>query len=288
MQIEMTINLKQLAEANKLATSNRKHSLLIYGDAKVGKTRLVGTLAKIKEVRKIYWVDIENGIETLLHMGLTPEELEKIIPIIISDTREVPRGIETVLKMFSSKTPIQICQAHGKVGCVEPDCKGKETIEFCLKSLTAQDYVVIDSGSQLGDSALALACIGRDITFKPTFDEWGAQGKYLGDIMGTIQAAAFTNFIVITHSLVIEEDINGVKTDKVFPLIGTRAFSQKVGKYFGTVIYMEKKLGKHAAGSSSLYKTNVLTGSRLNIAIEKSKELDMKSILVDSGLIKGD
>lgn len=281
----MSINLKTLASAARSSTSQRKHSILIYGDAKVGKTRLVGTLAAIPQVSRIFWVDLENGIETLLHMNLKDSELEKVIPIIVSDTRELPRGIETVLKMFSSKTPIQICQAHGKVGCVDPDCKTKEFITFCLKDLTSNDYLVIDSGSQLGDSALALACAGRDITFKPTFDEWGAQGKYLTDIMGTIQAAAFTNFIVITHSLVIEEDINGVKTDKIFPLIGTRAFSQKVGKYFGTVIYMEKKLGKHMAGSSSLYKTNTLTGSRLNIAIEKAKEMDMKNILIEGGLI---
>lgn len=281
----MAINLKTLASAARSSTIQRKHSILIYGDAKVGKTRLVGTLAAVPQAKRIFWVDLENGIETLLHMDLTEAELEKVIPIVISDTRELPRGIETVLKMFSSKTPIQICQTHGKVGCIEAECKTKEAISFCLKDLTSTDYLVIDSGSQLSDSALAYACAGRDITFKPTYDEWGAQGKYLTDIMGVIQAAAFTNFIVITHSLVIEEDINGVKTDKIFPLIGTRAFSQKVGKYFGTVIYVEKKLGRHTAGSSSLYKTNTLTGSRLNIAIEKAKEMTMKSILTEGGLI---
>lgn len=280
----MAINLKTLGEASALSSSKRNHSILIYGDAKVGKTRFIGTVARIPEIKRIFWIDLENGIETLLHMDLQEKELEKIIPICIPDTREVPRGIETVLKMFSSKVPISICQIHGKVGCVE--CKDLEAISFCLKDCTASDIIVIDSGSQLGDSALAFACAGRDITFKPTFDEWGAQGKYLGDILGVIQAAHFTNFVMITHSLVIEEDINGVKTDKVFPLIGTRAFSQKVGKYFGTVIYMEKKLGKHAAGSSSLYKTNTLTGSRLNIAIEKSKEMDMRSVLVEGGIIK--
>jgi len=280
----MAINLKTLAAASLSSSSKRNHSILIYGDAKTGKTRFVGTVAKIPEINRIFWVDLENGIETLLHMDLTEKELEKIIPICIPDTRELPRGIETVLKMFSSKTPIKICQEHGKVGCVE--CKDKEQIDFCLKDCTSNDLIVIDSGSQLGDSALAFACAGRDILFKPTFDEWGAQVKYLGDILGVIQAAHFTNFVMITHSLIVEEDINGVKTDKVFPLIGTRAFSSKVGKYFGTVIYMEKKLGKHVAGSSSLYKTNTLTGSRLNILIEKSKEMDMRSVLVEGGIIK--
>lgn len=280
----MAINLKTLAAATSSSQQKRNHSILIYGDAKTGKTRFVGTVARIPEIKRIFWVDLENGIETLLHMDLLPEELEKIVPICVPDTREVPRGIETVLKMFSSKTPINICTEHGKVGCIE--CAKEENIKFCLKDCTSNDLIVIDSGSQLGDSALAFACTGRDITFKPTFDEWGAQGKYLGDIMGVIQAAHFTNFVMITHSLVIEEDINGIKRDKIFPLIGTRAFSQKVGKYFGTVIYMEKKMGRHVAGSSSLYKTDTLTGSRLNIVIEKSKEMDMRAVLVEGGIIK--
>lgn len=280
----MAINLKTLGAA-ATSSSRRNHSILIYGDAKTGKTQFVGTVARIPEINRVFWIDLENGIETLLHMGLIEKELEKIIPICIPDTRDLPRGIETVLKMFSSKTPIAICTEHGKVGCVECP-KEMERISFCLKDCTSSDLIVIDNGSQLGDSALAMACAGRDITFKPTFDEWGAQGKYLGDIMGVIQAAHFTNFVMITHSLVVEEDINGIKRDKIFPLIGTRAFSQKVGKYFGTVIYMEKKMGKHVAGSSSLYKTDTLTGSRLNIVIEKSKEMDMRAVLVEGGIIK--
>lgn len=105
--------------------------------------------------------------------------------------------------------------------------------------------------------------------------------KWLGDILSVIQQATFTNFVVITHEMIVEEDINGVKKDKIIP---TRAFC-KVAKYFGTVVYTELKLGKHAAGSSSTYKANHITGSRVNVKIENSKELSMRAILIEGGIL---
>ena len=269
--------------AAKTAKVQANHSVLLYGPPKTGKTALVGTAAKIPEVKRICWIDIENGAETLLHMGLTQEEMDKITLIRIPDTRETPRGIETVLKMFSAKTPINICDEHGRVSC--PDCKNTGT-PFSLRDYTHNDLVVIDSGSQLGDSALAMACAGKPIEFKPGWDEYGLSNKWLGDILSVIQAATFTNFVMITHEIIIEEEVNGIKKDKILPLCGTKAFCAKVAKYFGTVVYTEIKMGKHAAGSGSTYKANHITGSRVNAKIESSKELSMKAILIEGGILK--
>lgn len=273
--------------AKKVNSVKPNHSILLYGPPKTGKTRFVGTAAKIAELDNIYWIDLENGSETLLHMELTDKELDKITLIKIPDTREVPRGCETVLKMFSSKEDIKICDLHGKVNCVE--CKtSPDQTTFNLKKLTSKDLIVIDSGSQLGDSALALACAGKPIEFKPGWDEWGLSNKYLSDILSVVQAASNTNFVIITHEAVIEEEVNGVKRDKIYPLMGTKAFCAKVAKYFGSVVYVEIKMGKHAAGSSSTYKANHITGSRVNVAIEKAKEIDMKAILIEGGILKSE
>ncbi len=271
--------------ANAVNRIKPNHSILLYGPPKTGKTQLVGTAAKIPEIKRIFWIDLENGAETLLHMGLTEEEMAKVILIRIPDTREVPRGIETVLKMFSAKQAIPICDLHGKVSCGEASCKENFT-SFCLKDCTHNDLVVIDSGSQLGDSALAMACAGKPVEFKPGWDEYGLVVKWLGDIMGVIQAATYTNFVMITHETIIEEEVNGVKRDKILPLVGTKAFCTKVAKYFGSVIYTEIKMGKHAAGSSSTYKPNHITGSRVGAKIEASKELSMKAILIEGGILK--
>ena len=279
------MKLSQLLQASNLSRPN--HSILLYGPPKTGKTQLVGTAAKIKEFNRIIWVDLENGSETLLHMGLSEQELDKIDLIRIPDTRETPRGCETVLKMFSAKEDIKICHSHGKVNCVEAECKSSDAYTiFNLRKLTHKDLLVIDSGSQLGDSSLSMACLGKPLEFKPGWDEYGLSNKWLGDILSVIQQATFTNFVVITHEMITEEEVNGVKRDKIFPLMGTKAFCAKVSKYFGTVVYAEIKLGKHAAGSSTTYKANHVTGSRVNVKIEGSKDLSMRAIFIEGGILK--
>ena len=279
------MKLSQLLKASNQIKPN--HSILLYGPPKTGKTQLVGTAAKIKEFDKIVWIDLENGSETLLHMGLTESELDKIDLIRIPDTRETPRGCETVLKMFSAKEDIKICHSHGKVNCVEAECKSSDAYTiFNLRKLTHKDLLVIDSGSQLGDSSLSMACLGKPLEFKPGWDEYGLSNKWLGDILSVIQQATFTNFVVITHEMIVEEEVNGIKRDKIFPLMGTKAFCAKVSKYFGTVVYVEIKLGKHAAGSSTTYKANHVTGSRVNVKIESSKELSMRAIFIEGGILK--
>lgn len=279
------MNLADLAK--RATTKHPNHSILIYGQPKTGKTKLVGTAAQIPEIERIFWFDLENGAETLLHMGLTETELSKITLFSIPDTREVPRGIETILKCFSSKNSIalKICDEHGKVGCVECGKAEKSYSEFYLPSLTKKDLVVIDSGSQLGDSAMSLACAGKAVEYKPGWDEYGLQVKWLSDILGVMQSANNTNFVMITHMIPIEEEYNGIKKDRFYPLCGTKALCQRVSKYFGTVVFVEIKLGKHAAGSGSLYRGDATTGSRVNAQIEKSKELSMRSILVEGGIL---
>lgn len=272
----------KLSELAKQTTQLKpNHSILVYGPPKGGKTRLVGTAAKLPEIKRVFWFDLENGAETLLHMDLTEEELDKVTIFRIPDTRENPVGIETLLKGFSARTPVEICDEHGKVGCVL--CKGKPHAKFVLSDLTHDDLVVIDSGSQLGDSAVSATCKGKDAMFKPGWDEYALVGKWLGDILSVIQQAHHTNFVVITHEIALEGDD---KKDRMFPLMGSKAFSMKVAKYFGTVAYVHMKLGKHAAGSKSTYRSDVLTGSRVNAALEDAKTPDMRTILIQGGILK--
>lgn len=275
------MDLLKLKAAVKELASN--HSVLLYGPPKTGKTKLAGTAARIKEFKRIFWFDGENGHETLLNMGLTDDELAKVTLFRIKDTRQVPIFIETVLKSFNTTKAVSICDKHGKVDCQECKKQGLSFTPFDMRSLTHNDLVVLDSGSQLGDSALNACMLGAEDLAKPGWDEYAIQGKWLGDILSTIQAANHTNFLVITHEISLEDDN---KKDIFYPLMGTKNFSMKVAKYFGTVVYVEKKMGKHVAGSSSLYRHNVLTGSRVNATIEKQKEPDMRTIFIEGGVLK--
>jgi hypothetical protein len=276
------MKLSELARA--AATVQPNHSILIYGPPKTGKTRLAGTAAKIKEVARVFWFDGENGAETLLHMGLTPEEMDKVTLFKIRDTKDEPIFIETILKAFTSKTPVDICDMHGKVNCAECAKNGAPRTKFFMKDCTHNDLIILDSGSQLGDSAMAALCLGKDSMFKPGWDEYGIQGKWLGDILTVVQQATYTNFAFLTHEICLEDDEG---KDKFYPLMGTKAFSMKCAKYFGTVAYVHKKLNKHTAGSSSTYLGDRVTGSRVNARIEKNADsADMRAILVEGGIIR--
>lgn len=277
------MKLNDIAKA--VAAVKPNHSILIYSRPKMGKTRLAGTAARIKEVRRIFWFDGENGMETLLHMDLTEEEMEKITLFKIRDTKDEPIFIETMLKAFTEKKGIYICDMHGRVDCAACKRAGFATTFFKMTDCTHNDLIILDSGSQLGDSAMAALCLGRDNMFKPGWDEFGIQGKWLGDILTVVQQATFTNFVFLTHEICVETD---EKKDEFFPLMGTKNFSMKCGKYFGTVVYLHKKLNKHVAGSSSTYLGDRITGSRVNACIEKSKEMSMRSILIDGGILKED
>jgi hypothetical protein len=267
-----------------ITTLKTNESVLVYGPSKSGKTRLVATAAKMPRIKRIPWFDGENGATTLLNMGLTPAELAKIQYIKIPDTRDTPYFIETMLKALTSKIPVRICDTHGRVTC--PECSKLPTYPhevFDMRSLTRDDVIVIDSGSQLGNSAIASVCMGKDIFYKLQIDDWGNVRKYLTDILSVVQQAQYTNFVMITQELQTEGRDLAKKDhiDKIYPLIGSKAFCAEVSKYFGTIVHTHLFLGKHKAASASTYKPDLITGARNNALIEKLENPDMSVILGD-------
>ena len=275
------MKLSQIAKA--IATIPQNHAILLYGPPKSGKTRLVGTAAKLPEVENIYFFSLENGHEVLIHeCGLAEEEMEKITLYKIQDTRDEPIGIETLLRAMSSKTDIQICDSHGRVDCGVCKKAKLSFTPFNLTKCTHNDLVVIDSGTQLGESALAATMLGRGDLTKAGWDEYFQQGTWLSDILSVVQQAVYTNFIVTAHTMVLEDEDG---KEKFFPLIGTKNFSMRVAGKFGTVAYLDKKMNKHVAGSASTYRGEVLTGSRVGAKIEASKTMDMRAILIEAKIL---
>ena len=283
------MRLSQLVAASNAAgavqQAARKHSILLYGKPKTGKTELAGTLAKLEAANNIYWFDLENGSDTLADMvrrgKLTPEQADKIVLIKVPDLRDTPVAMETLLKSICTKAAVKICEEHGRVGC--PDCTkaGKEFVQFDHKSLGPNDWIVIDSLSQAGVSAMNMACLGKDAGYKPTFDEYGLQGKWLSDLLTTVQAAPYCNFLCITHVQLLEEDDG---KEVYAPLCGTKNFSSGCAKYFGTVIFVEMKMKQHKAGSSTSYNAQTQAGSRIGLLLEKEKDLDLSIVLPAAGI----
>lgn len=266
------MKLVELAKA--LAIKPKGQTILIYGDPKTGKTALAATMSKLPWIDKIYWFDLEKGSDTILTMYklgiLSLEDANKFEIFRIPDSPSVPRAFETIMKVLTSKKKFTICEEHGKADCTT--CKeGKH--DFELGTMGPRDLIIIDSGSQLADSVMNFYCIGKPLDFKPGWDEYGPQGRVLSDFLTIIQQGS-TNFIVITHTLAIEEGEGDAKRDRYFPLFGSKNFSMKCAKYFDHVVLTTMKAKQHQAGSSTSFKSNAITGSRSNLKMEKTEKPD--------------
>jgi len=257
-----------MAKLNTMEADKTKR-VLVYGPPKSGKTELVGRLA---EEMNLIWFDLENGIDTLFKMPV--EWQSRIEAVKIPDTRGYPIAIETCLKVIRGDEVV-ICEEHGKVGC--PNCvdiktktpkPGKEVTRVCLRELGTNDVVVFDSLTQLTNSAIANITRNKPDDYKLNYDDWGNLGKVLDTFLSYVQNAPF-NVVCISHENAVE--MNDGK-EKLVPTAGTRNFSRNSAKYFGEVIYCEVVNKTHKFASSTLYKNNVLTGSRAGKKLEESKE----------------
>jgi hypothetical protein len=253
---------------NKVPTATQR--VLVYGGPKSGKTQLVGTLA---HKYKLIWFDLENGYATLLK--LPPQCQENIELISIPDSRTFPIAVDTMLKLMKSRGPVTICEEHGKVSC--PLCANKldaGKVVIDLTTLPQDTIVVVDSLTQLTNSAIALITKNQPDDYKMDFDDWGNLKAVVEKFLSEVQAARY-NVVCITHEEEVEmED----KRKKIVPTCGSSKSSRNTAKYFDHVVYCDIKNKKHMAASATTFSNTVLTGSRTDIDLEKSGAMDLFDI----------
>lgn len=280
-------NFSLLSLVNRVNETKARNNLtmLLYGPAKTGKTTLASTIARIKYLKRIYWFDIENGLDAIIlayQQGrLTDEDMAKIIPIRVVDTKQSPLATETLLKALCGRRAVKISLAEGKV--LPDNAQGTEGVDyvtFDYNSLTDSDAIVIDSLSQFGQSTLNAATLGKPTEYKLQLDDYGASQKWGYDLLTTIQAAAKCHIICITH-VRIEDDELGAK--KIMPLMGSSTTSANVAKHFNTVVYLEKQLKQLRATSDVLGSVSAQTGSRIGMELEKMKEPCLATALIEAG-----
>lgn len=285
--------MDMLALKEKREKESSTHSILIYGDSGSGKTLLTANAALLPEIHTIYWIDLENSRDTIFGMNLPDWALKKIKLFSMLDTRKEPHVMNAILRMFSSKTDVPICEEHGRMNCLPCNSEKKSFQQFNLTKMTHNDLLVIDSGSQLTDCAINALLKGQPEDAILQIQEWGTVNNWLSAILQVVQMGKYVSTIVLTHVL-YDEEYSGTGPNKtllrtrLFPMMGTKSFSTKVGKFFGTTIFLELKGGKHTGGSSTTYKMNCQTKSRLNVAVEKAPEiaLAIKEILIKGGILK--
>jgi len=252
--------------SDKLPSTTQR--VLIFGAPKTGKTQLAATLAS---KYKLVWFDLENGYSTLLK--LPKNQQEKIELISLPDSKTFPIAIETLLKVITGGE-VSICEEHGKVNC--PLCKKDEkpAVTVFLKELGADTVVVIDSLTQLTNSAIAFITKNQPDDYKMEFSDWGNLRALVEKFLSQIQQAKY-NVVCISHEEEVEME-DGRK--KIVPVCGSSKSSRNTAKYFDHVIYTEIKNKKHIAASSTTYANNIMTGSRTDIVLEADIETTLLKI----------
>ena len=125
--------------------------VLVYGAPKTGKTELVAALSSDF---KLWWFDFEDGIKSVLHSPRIKKEwLDNIEYFHIPDTQIFPVGIETTLKIIKGGEQ-KICHQHGIANCASCLRDGKGYSSIDIAKFTNKDVLVLDSVSQLSNSAM--------------------------------------------------------------------------------------------------------------------------------------
>lgn len=238
----------------------KSHRVLLFGPPKSGKTQLAGELAS---KFNLIWFDLENGVDTLLKLPIAYQERVEVLSI--PDTRGFPIAIETLLKVIKGG-PVEICEAHGKVACALCKKDNKPSTTIHLNTVGLDTIVVVDSLTQLTNSAIAHITKAQPEDYKLNYDDWGNLGKLMDTFLSYVQQASF-NIVCISHETEVEMEDG---KQKLVPTAGTRNFSRNTAKYFDEVVYCEVKNKKHIAASSTTYSNNILTGSRSGNVLENA------------------
>lgn len=244
------------------------HRVLIYGAPKSGKTQLAAALAASY---KLIWFDLENGYATLLKLPQTHQSNVELLSI--PDSKVFPIAIETMLKVITGN-PVSICEQHGKVSC--PLCRkdSAPTTDIELAKVGADTVVVIDSLTQLTNSAVAFITKNQPDDYKMDFSDWGNLKAVVEKFLSQVQVARY-NIVCISHEEEVEME-DGRK--KIVPVCGSSKSSRNTAKYFDHVIYCDVKNRKHGAASSTTFANNILTGSRTDAILESEVNPSLASI----------
>lgn len=235
--------------------------VLVFGPPKSGKTELVGKLA---ERFHLDWYDAEKGYTTLFKL---PKEWQQRINVIsVADSRSYPIAVETWLKVVKGDAG-KICHRHGKWNCLLCAKDGLPFDAVNLRETPANHIVVFDSLTQFTNSAISNITKNQPDDYKLERDDWGQLSVLIDKFLSQIQAANY-NVICITHESEVEM-ANGVS--KLVATSGSSKSSRNTAKYFDHVVYSEVLNGKHKFGSGTGYKPSVVTGSRLDILLEKQE-----------------
>ena len=229
-------------------TSSSVVKMLLLGTGGSGKTGLIGTLAKDY---RLFIADFDNGLDILLDKTVLPIEHRKNV----------------FFKTFYDKAALTAgllgpsAQAKGYgdfVGAMANWTEGGKSMGN-IYSWGPNDIFIIDSLTFLGNMIMnhVLQLSGR-AGQKPQIQDYGAAVDSQEAIIETLyNDAVKCNIIVTAHLTPLGDDLAGGVT-KLFPSAIGKKFPPKIGRYFNSVVLVQKS-GVGAAVKRELITTATYT-----------------------------
>ena len=233
--------------------------VMVYGDAKTGKSTLVSKLAEAGF--NLIWLSVDGGHVVLYK--LSQEAQERINLIVTPDTRDSPFAFDTCRRLLKGKA-IQVCHLHGVCECSVCKKDGRALSPYELRANPLNTIFVIDHMTRVADSDMNVISRGKPVDYKLQLDDYGAWQFHLREVLTDIQVAPFHIVCIAQAVEVVMED----KSKKINPAIGSSEFTKLTCQYFDHVVYCKIQNRSHKFGSGTTFETSVVTGSRLDIKLE--------------------
>lgn len=282
------LELKKLIDEEKIVQAGR--SALVWGAPRTGKTRWVATIAKAPQIEDVFFLDYENGAETIIYAKnkdgtpyFTDAELAKIHLIRVMDLPDKPRAYTTTELIFRRRN--QTTLIHSDTGDFHktPTPDG-QCVEIRPEHWCNKTAFVLDTIGQIGVSALNKA-ENDNPDYKDPRKWYGQATHDLNNLFTMVQACP-AYVVACTHVLDIEivlaRNSSGhptrTKNDQ-YPLCLSKNYSMNVGKFFGSIIYRWIELNKFAHLSSPTKKSGIQAGTRTDVDISADLDTTLPQVL---------
>lgn len=255
--------------------------LLVYGDPKTYKSRIVMELASAGY--KLKYFSIDQGIPL---KGQSQKALDNVEVFNVRDTSSFQVGIKTCRQVIKG-TEFNLCDYHGHISCPNCATAGQSFSRVCLNEMGLDEIAVFDHLTAMSLSALNCVWKGEvyansDVPADDTtsYNIWRQQGWLLTDFMNRVQQSPFNVICIAQEAMTKFED--GSK--KICPDIGTGNLSATSPSFFDHIIHCDKANDKFKF--TSIKNMAAIVGSRDGIAIEDMKTPSLAPFMPELGVAR--
>lgn len=214
--------------------SSKAVKLLNLGNSGAGKTMLIASLARAGY--RCFIGDFDNGLDVLLDpLVLAPEFRKNIFFKTFTDKMkgQMPEGAPDSIQRY-----LREISNWSEVG---PD--GKPLSMGGVYTWGPEDVHILDTLTFMGQSAMRWVLLTNGRSGKTPYEsDWGEAMRIQESVLETLYSDNVKCNVVVNAHLTVGPDPTQPGVDKAFPSALGKKLPPKVGSYFNTVIYTEKRV----------------------------------------------